>query len=73
MPYNLGKLLQYRCFKCKHLLFKYRVGDEKIQRTDSSARFIKRIDGKFDVICSKCNTRQEIAEGGTREIELKEK
>lgn len=71
MTFNKGKLIQYRCCKCKRLLFKYRVGDERIEKI--AGYFIKCPDNKFDVVCDKCNTRQQIVKGGLEEIKLAEK
>lgn len=71
MNFNPGKLIQYRCCKCKRLLFKYRIGDEGIEKINGY--FVKCPNGKFDIVCDKCNTRQQIVKGGLREIELVEK
>jgi len=65
-----NKLIQYRCVRCKSLMFKWRTGSEKLEAVGRHARFIDCEDGKKDVVCRKCNTRQMIGNGELKEIEV---
>jgi len=51
-------------------MFAWRVGTEKLEAVGMNAQFIDCPDGKKDVVCRKCGTRQSIANGELAEIKL---
>ena len=65
-----GRLIQYRCIDCRSLMFKWRVGSEKLEFIGFNTQFIDCPDGKKDVVCRKCGTRQAISNGELTKIVL---
>jgi hypothetical protein len=59
----MSRTIQYRCCKCRSLMFKHEQGKEEITETGMYAKFRTSPDGKKDVICLKCLIPQKIERG----------
>ena len=68
----MGKLIQFRCCYCHSLMLKWRIGSDNLDFIGIHAQFVPGIDGKKDIICRKCGTRQQIVKGKLQLIELHE-
>jgi hypothetical protein len=68
----LSKLIQYRCCRCKTLLFKYTVGNERLKELGRYAFFKDYKDGLKNVSCRKCQTEQYICGEELREVDAVE-
>lgn len=53
-PVHKDKLLQFRCPKCQRLLFKYRIGEDKMDYVSPGITFQKDTNGMMYVNCTKC-------------------
>lgn len=66
----MSKVVQFRCPDCGRLLIKYEKGKTVCMYKAEGLQFIEPEEGKrAGVICTKCNTRLEIAKDGLRKVE----
>jgi len=63
----MGRLLQFRCTKCKKLLFKYEIGKSHFNFSLDNLVYMKNVDGnKMFVECPKCKTLSFIEKEGLK-------